>query len=122
MVLLRPPITISGKTKALYGALPATAYTDGARTNEMVRRLRSGQFLEGENLFNVFDTVAVEKFPGVEKFWNAFSEAQASHVHLAGSGPTLVTLMPWRKAEMVYELLHNQGYEVYLEGMVPTFR
>ena len=122
VVLLHPPMTIPGKTGVLYRALLSTEYTDGGHTGSLVRLLEAGAPLREEGLFNAFDAIAFDSFPGLEGFWRAFEEAGAHHVHLAGTGPTLFTLAPWQEAEAVHQRLHSQEYEAYLVKMINPAR
>jgi 4-diphosphocytidyl-2-C-methyl-D-erythritol kinase len=66
-------------------------------------------------LFNVFDGVARESYAGLNQFWEQFLAAGAREVHLAGSGPTLFTIIKdIVLAEKIYRRLQEQGLEAYL--------
>ncbi len=73
------------------------------------------------NSFNVFDNVAVDSFAGLGRYWEQFLQAGAQEVHLAGSGPTLFTLIKNKtQAEKVYGCLQRQGLESYLTDTLAT--
>jgi 4-diphosphocytidyl-2C-methyl-D-erythritol kinase len=65
-------------------------------------------------LFNVFDKVALDAFPGLEDYWGRFEEVGAEYIHLAGSGPALFMLVDSEaQAEKMCSLLVQQGLEAY---------
>ena len=92
VVLTTPSIRTPAKTATLYGRLTPAMFTDGSRTDSLVRGLGSGDSLSQGHLFNVFDKVARHAFPGLAGFETRFEEAGAA-VHLCGSGPSLFTLV-----------------------------
>ncbi|HEX77797.1 MAG TPA: 4-(cytidine 5'-diphospho)-2-C-methyl-D-erythritol kinase [Dehalococcoidia bacterium] len=116
VLLLRPPIgEIMGKTAQLYAALKETYFTEGQHTSQVVARLRAGGAFDPSTVFNVFERVAAEVFPGLDYFRQQMAKAGAQRVYLAGSGPTLFTLMSQRaRAQKAYHYLRGQGVEVYL--------
>jgi len=116
VVLLLPPVPrVSGKTKRLYADLKAGHYTGGQITDRLVARLTGGGEVVPSMLFNVFDDVAWDSFTGLKQYWEQFLKAGAQEVHLAGSGPTLFTIMKDRaQAEKIYRHLQELGLEPYL--------
>ena len=66
-------------------------------------------------LFNVFDEVGLRYFAGLKEYKQKFLEAGAVDVHLAGSGPTLFTLLREDvKAGNICKKLQEKGLEAYL--------
>jgi 4-diphosphocytidyl-2-C-methyl-D-erythritol kinase len=117
IVLMVPPVPriIGGKTAQLYASLEASHYTDGLVTEELVALLTKGKEVAPANLFNVFDSVAIDRFAGLGDYWEQFLQAGAQEVHLAGSGPTLFSLAKDKvQAEKIYKHLQQQGLESYL--------
>ncbi|MBI4234467.1 MAG: 4-(cytidine 5'-diphospho)-2-C-methyl-D-erythritol kinase [Chloroflexi bacterium] len=92
VVLLAPPFQVEGKTRTMYSRLTPGRYTDGSITARLVERLRRGEGVRPEDLFNVFDSVALEVFPGLERYWMAMQGAGAKGAHLVGAGPSLFAL------------------------------
>jgi len=125
VVLMVPPVPrMPGKTERLYASLKASHYTDGQITDRLVALL-TGRSLKGErlvsNIFNVFDDVALACFTGLGEYWQQFLKAGAQQVHLAGSGPSLFTLVKDKSlAEKVYRHLQRQGLESYLTDTLAT--
>ncbi len=122
VILLIPPILqTKGKTERLYASLNASYYTDGQITEKFVAQLTEGNKVPPASLFNVFDDVAVESFVGLGDYREQFLKSGAQEVHLAGSGPTLFTLVKDKvKAEKIHKSLQRQGMESYLVETLST--
>jgi len=92
-VILVPDFTLPGnKTAALYARLGKEAYTGGEHTRALLSRLASGLGVGHAHLFNVFESVAFDVFPGLDRCRQALLSAGATRVHLAGAGPALFSL------------------------------
>jgi 4-diphosphocytidyl-2-C-methyl-D-erythritol kinase len=115
-VLIMPPVPrMQEKTRQLYASLRPSHYTDGQITQELVNVLNEGREFKPSMLFNTFENVAFEYFPKLEAYKEHFIKLGASHVHLAGSGPVLFTMLGDKaKAEDLYENLQKQSVECYL--------
>ncbi len=93
LVMAVPSIDVlPGKTGRLFESLTGNHYTDGDITRRFVEALESG--LEIPLLFNTFENVAYEVFPGLGVFKEHFLKLGAEKVHLAGSGPVLFAVVP----------------------------
>ena len=119
VVLVIPPVPrIPGKTERLYASLKPNHYTRGEITDRLAALLTGGS-LEGErllsNIFNVFESVALDMFDRLREYREQFLKAGADCVHLAGSGPALFTLIKDKvQADKIYKNLQRQGLETYL--------
>ena len=115
VVLMMPPVPrVKGKTEQLYASLNTSHYSRGQITYRLVGLLTGGKIVTPVQ-FNVFDEVAFDCFVGLEGYWQQFLKAGAKEVHLAGSGPTLFTLVKDKaEAEKIYDNLQKQGLESYL--------
>ena len=70
-------------------------------------------------LFNTFENVAFELFPKLKLYRDHFVKLGADQVHLAGSGPTLFTMMDDEmQAENLYAHCQLQNLETYLAKTV----
>ncbi len=119
VVLLRPPIDIPEKTKTLYGSLTPSHFTSGEATRMLVEHLRRGEEVTSSMLYNVFDRVAFDVFPGLGDYERCFSEAGASGIHLAGCGPSLFTLVGERgEGRRILSHLRSEGLEAYLSETI----
>jgi 4-diphosphocytidyl-2-C-methyl-D-erythritol kinase len=121
VVLVVPNVTrLPGKTKKLYSSLTKDHYTDRQITEKLVKALKSGGELEPSMLFNTFENVAFEHFSGLSVYKEHIIKLGAPHVHLAGSGPTLFTMLKDKaQAEDLYTRCKQQGMEAY---MIETMR
>ncbi len=119
-VLVVPSIPgLPGKTARLYASLNANHFTDGRITEKLAAEIRKGGELSLALLFNTFENVAFDVFSAELKTYRAhILKLGAPHVHLAGSGPTLFTLLKDKaQAEDLYTRCKNQGMETYVVGV-----
>ncbi|MFC2066796.1 4-(cytidine 5'-diphospho)-2-C-methyl-D-erythritol kinase [Chloroflexota bacterium] len=117
-VLIVPDVPrLPGKTKRLYESLKPGHYTDGQITARLAAALREGNKITPQFLFNTFENVAFADFNIRRVYVEHLIKLGAPHVHLAGSGPTLFTLLKdGEQAEDLYIRCKNQGMEAYLVG------
>jgi len=120
-VLLVPPLPrIPDKTKQMYNKLHAAHYTGGQFVQAASLSMRQGRAIDYNLMFNVFEKVAFDFFPGLDKYRNTLEEAGAPGVYLAGSGPCLFTFF-WegKKADELFSRLRKQKLECYLASSLP---
>lgn len=120
-VLLVPPLPrVQSKTKQMYGNLRVADFTGGQFVQAALSSLRQGKRLDPDVMFNVFERVAFDFFPGLDKYRRALQEAGAPRVYVAGSGPCLFSLFAEAKeAGEVVSRLKKQGLECYLAFSFP---
>jgi 4-diphosphocytidyl-2-C-methyl-D-erythritol kinase len=120
-VLLVPPLPkISGKTKQMYNNLDADYFTEGQFVQAALSSLRQGKAIALDLMFNVFEKVAFDFFPGLDKYRKTLKEAGAPGVYLAGSGPCLFTFFSGKKkAGELFSRLIKQGLESYMTSPFP---
>ncbi len=124
LVVLTPEVRHAGdasnKTAALYGMLTPANYTRGFLTRKLEARIRGGGDVPAQFLFNAFDDVVFEGYPGIERFWSAFAETGAREIHLSGSGPSIYALMPSREIGVAIQLLlrHQRGMNAHLVSAI----
>ena len=110
--------TGSQKTARLYDHITPDLYADGARTEEVVRRIRSGEPLEGA-LFNVFDALAHLRSSSAVADLLA---AGAGEAHLTGTGPAVYALAEGSvQAGRLRDRLAQQGHPVQVAGLLPAW-
>jgi len=119
-VLLLPSLPrIPGKTKQLYSRLDNRHFTEGEFIDKAVRTWPQDRRIVPSLLFNVFDKVAFDAFPGLKGYWRRFEEAVGKDIHLVGSGPALFAPVDSEaKADEVYQRLCQQGLEAYYVSTV----
>jgi len=115
-VLVNPSVPhLPGKTAAAYSSLSQSHFTDGQITGKLIDDLKSGKELEPERLYNVFENVFLKRGSELVKYRDHIQKIGAPNVHLAGSGPSLFTLIKDKAiAEDLATRLKNQGMETYL--------
>jgi len=116
VVLVNPSVPhLPGKTAAAYSSLRQSHFTDGQISGKLIDDLRSGKELEPERLYNVFENVFLKRGSELVKYRDHIQKIGAPNVHLAGSGPSLFTLIKDKAiAEDLATRLKNQGMETYL--------
>jgi 4-diphosphocytidyl-2-C-methyl-D-erythritol kinase len=120
-VLLVPPLPkIEGKTKQMYNNLDAAYFTEGQFVQAALSSLRQGKAIEHGLIFNVFEKIAFDFFPGLDRYRKTLEEAGAPGVYLAGSGPCLFTYSSEKEeAGELFSRLIKQGLECYLASSFP---
>ncbi len=116
VALVVPPIPqLVGKTGRLYASLKASHYTDGRITERLVEELRQGGEFNPSLLFNTFENVALARSSELVVYREHMVKLGATGVHLAGSGPTLFSLLKDKaEAEELYIRCQQQGLQSYL--------
>jgi len=119
-VLLRPDLTISsGKTARLYSLVSPGHYSSGGLTTGIREQIECGGQRKPVSVYNVFEKVVSDAYPGLVKYIEEFRRAGAPEVHLAGSGPVLFTLLRDGKlASDIHANLLAGGLESYLATSV----
>ena len=116
IVLLSPPIDLPAKTESVYRRLTPSGYTRGLLTRKLEARIRGGGDVPAQFLFNVFDDLAFEAFPGLEEYWSTFESLGAREVHLAGSGPSMFAMVARKEVGTTLSLLlsHTHGWDSHM--------
>jgi 4-diphosphocytidyl-2-C-methyl-D-erythritol kinase len=116
IVLFRPPVAIPlNKTEYLYTSLNPSCFNEGQFTSRMVELLRQGDEPPLSSLYNAFEMIAFTVYAGLEEHWRHFSALGADNIHLAGSGPTLFTIVrDVTQGEGLHSSLIGKGLEAYL--------
>ena len=93
LLLLCSQAQIPNKTAALYACLMPRHFTGGERAEALAQALQKGEGLAPDLMVNSFEEVAYGVFPWLEAHRDAMLGVGTQRVHLAGSGPTLFTLV-----------------------------
>ncbi len=119
-VVLSPAIPeIPAKTKKLYTQLNEQHFTQGQYTSEVMQSWSVDYRIDPRKLFNVFDSVAFEVFPELERYQSMFKDAGADNIHLAGSGPSLFApFEDQMKAGDVHRRLEAGGLRSYVVSAI----
>jgi len=116
VVLMVPSVPrLLRKTGQLYASLKTNHYTDGQVTERLVEMLREGREFTPSLLFNTFENVVFTRLSKISAYRSHAMKVGAPNVHLAGSGPTLYTLLEGKaQAEELYLRLQHQRMQPYL--------
>jgi 4-diphosphocytidyl-2-C-methyl-D-erythritol kinase len=122
MVLVKPAIDPGeGKTAKMYARLDSSHFTSGQYTDRLVARIREGERPDRTRLFNVFEEVAFDFFPGLAEYRSQLLQAGAGSVQLAGAGPALYAPVSDRvEGEAIVNNLKESGTESYLVSTVAS--
>ena len=120
LVLVMPDMPVeTGKTGRMYSSLKPSSFTDGSITHKLAESLNQGRPFRPAMLFNVFESVAFEDFTINRLYVEPLKKTGALYVHLAGSGPTLFTMMPDKaRAEDIYRRCKAQGMKAFIAATI----
>ena len=122
LVLVVPSVArVPGKTKQLYQSLRPNHYTDGSITQRLASALEAtGEGFGSSLVFNAFENVAFEQYPGLGTVREHMLKMGAPNVHLAGSGPTLFALFGDKsRAEDMHTQMKRQKLDTFLAETLP---
>jgi 4-diphosphocytidyl-2-C-methyl-D-erythritol kinase len=116
IILIIPDVPrLPGKTKRVYSMLRPSHYTDGKITEKLITFLKSGGEFSSSLLYNVFENVVFGSGEELTILRDHLLKIGAPNIHLAGSGPTMFTLLEDKsQAEDLLVRLKNQGMEAFL--------
>jgi 4-diphosphocytidyl-2-C-methyl-D-erythritol kinase len=116
IILIIPEVPrLPGKTKRVYSMLRPSHYTDGKITEKLITFLKSGGEFSSSLLYNVFENVVFGSGEELTILRDHLLKIGAPNIHLAGSGPTLFTLLEDKsQAEDLLVRLKNQDMEAFL--------
>ncbi len=119
LVILSPAIELVDKTATLYARLARSDFSPGQLTRKLEARIRGGGDAPPQFLFNAFDGVAVQVFPGLDQYWKMFETLGAREIHLAGSGPSLYAPVSRKETGTALSLMleHRHGWESHLVSL-----
>lgn len=119
LVVPRVPRVLQ-KTAQLYASLQDSHYSDGRITDKLAEALKVGKDVPASLLFNTFENVAFTRFAELSVYREHMMKIGADSVRLAGSGPTLFTMLSERcRAEELCLRFQRQGMETYIVDTLP---
>lgn len=120
LVLLCPDIPLADKTATMYSKVTPAHYTGGLLTRKLEARIRGGGDVPAELLYNAFDDIVREAYPGLGEYWDALGSLGAREVHVTGSGPSLYAPVSRREQGTAIALLlgRTRGWNAHLVSTV----
>ena len=104
----------------MYDSLRVADFTRGKFVEAALLSLRQGDRPDPDVMFNVFEKVAFDFFPGLDQYRKILEEAGAPRAYLAGSGPCLFAFFSGREeAAELFSRLRKQRLECYLAYSLP---
>ena len=90
------------------------AYTDGRVTRALTDAIIHDR-LSPDLLFNVFEKVALDFYPGLAEVMRDAMDAGAEFIHLSGTGPALYTVTHREEEGLgIRDKLVSKGYNAWL--------
>lgn len=121
VVVVPPHFGMPEKTRHLYSLLRPEHYTTGEAVSRALQILNAKGEIPPSLMYNTFDTVAFQAFPGLEHYWRTFHQAAAGHIHLAGSGPALFAVVKdHSRAEGLAASLAERGLKAFATQTKPA--
>jgi 4-diphosphocytidyl-2-C-methyl-D-erythritol kinase len=116
VVLVMPDIPVEmGKTGRMYSLLKPVYFTDGSITQKLVDTLKQKKPFLPAMIYNVFENIAFEDFTLKHLCLDPMIKSGALHVHLAGSGPVLFTMLAEKaRAEELYNKYKSLGIKAFI--------
>lgn len=99
VMLFIAPETLERKTARMFAALGELPFDDGSVSAAFAAR-RAGP-LNSADIYNAFERVAFDLFPGLAALWEELEERVGAPVRLSGAGPTLFWIGPAGEAASV---------------------
>ncbi len=94
------------KTARMYAALRPEHFSDGSRTERLADRLRAGEPVRDEDVYNVFERLLLDVDPAAAETFQRAADLGLGEPHLAGSGPAFLFLLASEQpAEPLLQLL-----------------
>ena len=85
------------------------------KTEKLVANLKSGREFEPSAIFNTFENIVFTSGAELTNYRDHILKIGAPNIHLAGSGPTLFTLLEDKsQAEDLLSRINTQGMEAYM--------
>ena len=100
VVLFIPPDTLPNTTATLFRALDRDGQVDEPTVSTAVAKRLPGH-VTGADLYNSFERVAFDCFPGLAGLWEQLEARTGEAIRLAGAGPALFWIGPVDQTERV---------------------
>ncbi len=93
------------KTARMFGMLVPAMHTTGSLTRKLAARMLDGHDCHPAFMFNVFQQLAPQAFPGWQDAYAGFERLGASDIVLSGAGPSMFAIAPSKEVGTAWALL-----------------
>ena len=120
IVIIVPNIELENKTKTMYSYLIEDSHTSGGLSRKLEARIRNGGDCPPQLMFNGFLDLAKTTMPGIKEAIRIFNKVGVQEIQLAGSGPSLFTIVKRKEIATALSLLltHKHQLESYVVDSV----
>ena len=109
LLLASPAGTIDGKTALMFSYMDPSMYTRGVLSHKLAGRIIGGGDVPEEFLFNVFQPIVRDSFPGWSDTYDRLASLGAREIFVSGAGPSMYAIPPSREIGVAWQLLLGQG-------------
>lgn len=115
LLLASPSSAIEGKTALMFSRMDPSMYTRGVLSHKLAGRIIGGGDVPEEFLFNVFQPIIRDVFPGWPDAHDQLASLGARDIYVSGAGPTMFAIPPSREIGVAWQLLLQQrGIRTFL--------
>ncbi|MDP3767039.1 MAG: 4-(cytidine 5'-diphospho)-2-C-methyl-D-erythritol kinase [Dehalococcoidia bacterium] len=116
LVLLCPDIQLEAKTSQLFDRVTPGIYTTGGLTSKLAARIRGRGDVPAELMFNAFNALAPQVFPGWTVYRDTLASLGAREIMLAGAGPSMFARVPRKEIGTAWQLLleKQHGWKAFI--------
>lgn len=128
LVIISPTFSESdselNKTARMFGMLNPSMHTTGSLTRKLAARMLDGHDCHPAFMFNVFQQLAPQAFPGWHEAYEGFTRLGASDIVLSGAGPSMFAIAPSKEVGTAWALLAKArlGCEAFSVGLAPRIK
>ena len=115
LLLASPESMIEEKTAMMFSRMDPSMYTRGVLSHKLAGRIIGGGDVPEEFLFNVFQPIVRDVFPGWTDAHDQLASLGAREIFVSGAGPTMFAIPPSREIGVAWQLLLQQrGIRAFL--------
>lgn len=107
-------------TAEAYRLMAAENFTDGTRTQTLVKRIEVGQAVRGEDLYNCFQRPVLQRWPAIARVQEQLAAVLGGTALISGSGSAVYALAPDQETAQAAADCLTADYAAVIAGPVTT--